>query len=112
MIAESSIIRASGQWWKLVAAFWTIVAGGLLMWAGISMLQPGAPHSVLALLIGGVLSVFLGLAFACVAVRCQSCGARWVWLSVNGQSARNYGQWLLSLSECPVCHAKGNERAT
>ena len=106
MIAESSIIRTTGQWWKVAVAFWTIVVGGVVLWSGMAMLGRHAPSYSLWIILGGLALVLGGLAFVFLSVRCPSCRARWVWLSVNGQGVKNFGRVFFELTECPVCHAK------
>jgi hypothetical protein len=106
MIVESSIVRTTGQWWKVSVGIWTIAIGGVVLWSGMAMLGRHAPSYVLWVILGGVALVCAGLAFVCLAVRCPSCHARWVWLSIKGQGVRNFGRVFSELKECPVCHAK------
>lgn len=98
---EESVIRKTGQWWKLILAFCGILAGGFLMFGGRLVL--GSTQTAVFVVIGGV---FLGLAsfvYGCFAIRCPNCGVRWVWLGVSGKSSGQWLEWLLNQSSCPKC---------
>jgi hypothetical protein len=98
---EESVIRKTGQWWKLILAFGGILAGGVLMFGGQLMLA-STQKAIFPIIAG----VFLGIAsfiYGCFAIRCPNCGARWVWLGISGKSPGRWLDWLLNQSSCPKC---------
>jgi hypothetical protein len=89
-VNQSSVIRLTGQMWKLVAGIAALLIGSfapLFEASGISWTS------------GTVLAI-AGYVFACVAVRCPSCGRRWFW-----QAALDAGLYgpLFRSSACPAC---------
>src|SRR5215831_12577190 len=110
---ERTIIKRSGQWWKALASIFAVLGGASVMFLGLALLQrtPSRPlYSFSALLsLGGLFIGILGFAFACVSIRCGSCGARWVWLAITQHSPAEWLAWLLTQSHCPAC-ASGPDR--
>ncbi len=103
MLFASSIIRRSGQWWKVVAASWAVILGGGFVGYPLIQISNMAPErAAVFAMVGGALAL-LGFLIACIAVRCQNCGARWIWLGMTKQDAGNWVNWLAQ-SECPKCH--------
>ena len=98
---EKSVLARSGQLWKVIGGVSAILIGGTALVYGIA--SDTADGGGLLWIFAGMFLVFGGLAFACLAVRCPKCGARWVWMAVSQQSSSNYGVWLVALSECPRC---------
>jgi len=97
---DNSVIKKTGQWWKAQLAYVTSVGGALVMLYGIyhgSLLLPT---------LGGLAAAIFGFVFACTAIRCPSCGSKWVWVAVSGQASNQWFPWLLSRSECPACAAQ------
>src|SRR5690348_14212923 len=89
-----SVLKTTGQWWKAVLSFVSILGGGALMYYGLSH------SSAIVPILSGIVVVALGFVFACTAIRCPLCRARWVWLGVNGQNSRQWLAWLLMQTEC------------
>ena len=104
MFLESSVIRKSGQWWKVVVATWAVILGACFVGYHLIQLDSVSPESppVFAW-VGGALNL-VGLLIAYIAVRCQNCGARWIWLAMTEQRAGRWYHWLSAQSECPRCH--------
>ena len=104
MLLETSVVRKSGQWWKVVVATWAVIVGAGLVGYQLSQIGSMAPESppVFAM-VGGAIDL-LGLLIAYIAVRCQNCGARWIWLAMTEQHAGNWWNWLSAQSKCPRCH--------
>lgn len=97
------MLKDTGQWWKLQLTIGAIVVGFVLMSVGIIYLQRpkiGFLFVVIGLAVG--ISAFV---FACLTIRCPSCGARWFWRAVSNRRA---GDWLLSLLRVERCDACGN----
>jgi hypothetical protein len=91
MAAATSVIRATGQLWKLGLAIGALVAGS------IAPLWPEATG--LDWTSGTVLAV-AGYAFGCLAIRCPGCGDRWFWSAAL--DAGLYGP-LFGKPACPKC---------
>jgi hypothetical protein len=106
LMYEEPVIRKTGQWWKLGLAFGGVITGGALMFGGLSVLA-STQIAVFAVFSG----IFLGMSsfiYACSAIRCPSCGARWIWLGVSRNSSGQWLHWLLNQSSCPKCQNVGN----
>ena len=52
-----------------------------------------------------ILGVPVGAAFvvACVSIRCEICGTRWLWMAIKDRWNKDWDEWVLRLEECPVC---------
>lgn len=86
----SSVLRLTGQNWKLVLGVAALVAGSV---------APLWPATGLTWTTGTVLAI-AGYAFTCLAVRCPACGSRWFW-----QAALDAGLYapIFKGSACPSC---------
>jgi hypothetical protein len=89
-VPAESVIRLTGQYWKLAAGIALLLIGSfapLLAASGISWTM------------GTVLAV-AGYTFACIAIRCPGCGSRWIW-----QAALDAGLYrpLFTRPACPQC---------
>jgi len=111
-VFENCVLKTSGQWWKAIFSFICVVGSGAAMLYGLSQLGDSTAQSSLPLLFGGMVLGMFGFVFACTAIRCSLCGARWVWLGVKGQSPNQWLGWLLSQSECPVCKSARGSHVT
>ncbi len=93
---ETSVIRATGQWQKFVAAQVIFIVGGVgLLFAPQYLMQ----FVGFLLLVGGI-----GLSWS---ITCPACGARWVKLAVTTQPASSWFVWLVHLQSCPACKDAG-----
>ena len=110
-MVDDSIIKRSGQSWRAVISFGAVLCGSAAMFYGLAHLRGSPEVNSFALVFLGVLGIAFGFIFACTTIRCAKCGARWVWLSVKGQSAGNWLAWLLSQSTCPICKSAGERSA-
>ena len=98
------MLARSGQLWKVVGATCAVFLGGAALLYGVA--SDTADRAGLLWIVAGMLLAFGGLTFACAAVRCPKCGARWVWMAVSQRSSSEYGTWLVALSRCPKCDAQ------
>ena len=98
---EDSVIRKTGQLWKMYLFFWGVVIGGLVMFYGLANL--GNAEIGFALSLSGMGVGIFSFIFGCVSIRCPKCNARWLWQGVSGKSSKEWLHWLLSHSECPKC---------
>jgi hypothetical protein len=103
MLFASSVIRRTGQWWKVAAAFWAIILGSGLVWYHAAQIGMNAPERLPVIAMLGCTLILIGFLIAWMAVRCQSCGARWIWIGMTDQDAGNWVNWLAQ-SKCPQCH--------
>ena len=89
---EKSVVRLSGQWWKLVVSGLLVIVGvvGLVFFP--SLLSGGREKLALYFLVVAFVFGLGALVFACVSLRCPSCRARWVWAAV---SQRDHREWLM-----------------
>jgi len=108
MLARS-VITKSGQLWKLLTCLALIIIGGISMCWGQSHLDTNYGGWLLA---SGMVAVFGALIFACVGIRCPSCGAKWFWLAVNRQASNKWLNWLLTQSACPECKGEFHSAGT
>lgn len=97
---ESSVIRITGQWWKLIVALFLVIGGGTAVAFG------PAEYSPLLVIIGAAIAL-AGFCFACITIRCPSCGKRWFWEAVSTQSHREWLSHVLGREDCPSCGSTG-----
>jgi hypothetical protein len=90
MLSAESVIRLTGQYWKLMAGIGLLLIGSFApLFSTIGMSWTG-----------GTILAIAGYAFACLAIRCPGCGSRWFW-----QAALDAGLYrpLFTRSACPQC---------
>jgi hypothetical protein len=109
-VFDNSVIKKTGQWWKLVLGFVGILLGGGLNFYSYYLM--GASTSTrddwVIFAIGGI---FLGLgsfAFLCIFIKFPDCCSRWFWKSVSTKDHRHYLMHALGHSVCPDCIDKGH----
>ena len=100
---QACVIRRTGQSKKAILAF-----TGLVLGAAMSFFASAFPHRVHS----GVGTIFnvVGLTvalscflFACRAIRCPACRAKWVWDAMRQHAANRWLYALLGARVCPVC---------
>ncbi len=103
LFPPESIVSKSGQSWKFGAGVAVQFAGlGTFYWC----MSGDEPSPLLAL---GSLAVGLVTTFASwFCVKCERCGARWLWMAVSTQSTPDWLPWLGRLTECPKCGYGGD----
>lgn len=107
---ESSIIKQTGQWWKVtVAICGCLLAGIAMVVAKLSSGQLTPESFAMTMSLGSAL--FLGsCCYACLSIRCPSCSKRWLWAAVRTPKAGGWLSWLLAQRACPGCgHRKEND---
>lgn len=98
------LVVASGQVWKLYCALAIMIAAGVVMVlsagsagrfgiSGVGMLDT----------LGSALIVLGALAWLAWSVRCPSCGAKLVWLSLRQASAGESLTKVFEAVSCPRC---------
>ena len=87
---EKSVVRRSGQLWKLVLAVICLMVGSF---------APVYPETGISWTAGTIIAIG-GYLFGLVAIRCGQCNSRWFWEAAK--DAGLYGP-LFKSSECPDC---------
>lgn len=107
-MTDSSILKRTNQWWKLVSMILGVVLSIIIP---LASLLSNADKIIVAILvaIGGVFSL-IGLFIGCFCARCPNCGAKWIWMAIsrNASSSVHWMARLLSLEECPRCGYRGD----
>jgi len=84
-----SVIRQTGQAWKLAISFAAMLAGSVL---------PVFESLGMSWTVGSVIAI-AGYGFGLAAIRCPECNDRWFW------SALMKAEWYLPLMTKPACPA-------
>ena len=92
--------------WKLGLAALALAVAGIGMVLGETILSSISADRYVAVMMSSVVIGLGSLVFACVALRCPCCQARWVWMAVSGQAPIEWLPWLMSLVQCPRCDVK------
>jgi hypothetical protein len=100
-----SIIKKTGQIWKLNVTFLSLMSGSGLLFYGVHIMDTKPYASVAPLVVGGLIIDLASVIFGCLSVRCPHCKARWLWQAVSSQSPGNWLSWLMSRTECPKCNS-------
>jgi hypothetical protein len=108
MFSHNSILKRTGQVWKLHLCFLLAVAGGASIFWGQSRLDSAYGGALFG---GGMLAVLLALLFPSFTIRCPSCGARWFWLAISKIHKDQWLKALLSVPTCPSCNFTGERNA-
>ena len=87
---EDSVIRRTGQWWKLVAGVVALIAGSTV---------PMVEASGISWTTGTVVAI-VGYAFVLASISCPECGQRWFWRALLYSEI--YGP-LFKKPACPNC---------
>jgi hypothetical protein len=101
---DSSVIKRTGQWWKVLLALWGGLAFGAAAFVAARVIQPVGWSGPLTL--SGSLAGVGCFAFLCWSIRCPRCGARWYWLSVSDSAAKGWDRHVLLRPTCPACGAE------
>ena len=114
---DNSVLRTSGQWWKVLVFVFSLFVGVAAMMLATHLLGDGPanqrrPGYVFWMLGGGSLLWILALIFGFAAIRCGACRARWLWLGATGKLSRDWINSLMDRPECPVCGAANGGKAT
>ena len=98
---NESIIKKTGQWWKLGLSFFGELLGVVIMFFGLSNLEKNNLFFILALI-----GITIGLAsfiFFCISIKCPNCKEKWAWLAVSKKNPNKWLNWLITQSKCPKC---------
>lgn len=102
LIPPNSVIRRSGQTWKLWLAIGAMTLGGIMMFIGLANLQRSGLWP-LSLFFGGIVLNMLGLAFGALFVRCPACNNKWLWSGISSKPLDSWLPSVLDAAACPAC---------
>ena len=106
MNKRNSIIYRTRQSWKLHASFALILLAAVAEALATLQSMAGIVSSKAVALVGGLGALFtlaaLYLYFG--SIRCQACGARWMWRAATSSKPGSMGK-LLTAATCPECGA-------
>jgi hypothetical protein len=104
MIFEHSIVRTTGQIWKVhVSGLGTLVAIALILLAFLVFTFPvNNFRFVTANVLGTTLAISSHI-FAVVSIKCPSCESRWVFQAIYRKRGINWYDWLAAQAVCPKC---------
>ncbi len=102
-MSDKSLLKSSGQLWKLYASFVLSFLGlALVMLAVAAPGRYGVNASIL-LIVGGLVLGIGAFIWACLAIRCPSCGAKLFWIAVSRETPADWLSKLLGRTSCPAC---------
>ncbi len=90
---SQSIIRSTGQFWKLLFSSIAMLAGSIV---------PMFPSVGMGWIPGTILAA-AGLAFASYSISCPNCGIRWFWKAMSNLELQGWLVWMVSRPDCPDC---------
>lgn len=94
---KNSVIRKTGQWWKLVVGVIALLVGSA---------APVFEASRMSWTDGTILAC-LGYVFALLTIRCPSCDQRWFWKAlIYSEMYRP----LLTEPDCPSCKYPSSQK--
>ena len=99
----NNVIYNTGQSWKKKTSFVSLLLSGASMIYGQVNIDTLSNNLFFLYVAGGSVTGLLSFIFACVSIRCPTCGSKWFWLAVSGQGKNEWLFWFNSLSSCPKC---------
>lgn len=100
---DQSLLKRSGQLWKLVLGGSSIGVGALLVLLCVSGFQSADYTRGLATLFSGFALFFASFAAVIFFVRCPRCHVKLVWRAIAEGNALNVAGSLLTMVRCPRC---------
>ncbi|MEW8204422.1 MAG: hypothetical protein AB2697_15230 [Candidatus Thiodiazotropha endolucinida] len=98
-----NVISKTGQSWKVKATFAVLVLSGMAMIYGQFNIETLSNQAFFYFVAGGTFVGLSSFIFACINIKCPSCGSKWFWLAVSGEGHNKWLFWLNSLTSCPKC---------
>lgn len=106
-VHRRSIILQSRQLWKVIAGLLLLIIG-----AAVGVAVSFIPYLRTEAAVSGrfnslqaisTVAAVAGFVYLCMGVRCPRCGAKWVWMAVNGKLGAGSLDALVTLDRCPTC---------
>ena len=106
-VHRRSIIVESGQLWKVIGGLLLLIIGAavgiavsFIPYLRTDVMVSGRFNSLQAI---STVAAAAGFVYLCMRVRCPRCGAKWVWMAVNGRLGAGSLHALVTLDRCPRC---------
>jgi hypothetical protein len=100
---DQSLIKRSGQMWKLALGGSLLAAGAGLVLLSAAGVQSSNDSRFVLTLFSGFALFFLSSVVLVLFVRCPRCHAKLAWRAVAEGSALNVAGRLLTMVRCPRC---------
>ena len=108
MIFEHSIIRTTGQIWKVrVWSLGTLVSIAFVLVAFLVFAFSRNNVWFVAASALGIILAISSYVFALISIKCPSCEMRWVFQGIFRIREMNWYDWLAAQSVCPNCGYSG-----
>ena len=110
LLLKNSIIRKTGQFWKVILAFTGIVLG----WIGmiVALTSFGSKEGGIVVAVVCLVIALTSMLFVFISVRCPKCNSRWVWIAASKKDKSEWPYWFLKLEKCPTCGCCNDVHAT
>lgn len=100
---NNSVFYCTNQVWKLWATYVVDFVAILLIVVTELNSDSLSPIYYVSLMLFGAFILLSSFVFACIAIKCPGCEARWYWLALRKKQFGNALSWLYSQSTCTVC---------
>lgn len=109
MILEHSIIRSSGQIWKVhVWALGTLASLAAVLVAFLVFAFPRNNVWFVSANVFGTILVICSFVFALISIKCPSCEKKWILDAIFRNREMNWYDWLDAQATCPNCGYPGD----
>ena len=109
--SSNPLLIKTRQTWKLRTMYLALGVSGILMIFAQWRIDALSADQFALVMLSAIVIGLGGLIFACSAISCPKCGARWLWRAVRTQPSGNWLHWLHSQDACPACGAYGRGAA-
>jgi hypothetical protein len=89
--------------WKVYLMVGIIGVSAYLLALGRTRLDWVSPREAIGFQIASLIVFIASQVYICIAVRCPTCGARWVYMSLGATIWSKWVDWLVKLERCPRC---------
>lgn len=106
---DSSIVKKTGQIWKLGVFAACVLAGGACLLLARPVFQGNGNEQYLAFFAAAPVLILGGMAFAAISIRCPQCGVRWFWSAISKSEHNTWLAQALGHPHCPGCGSEGSD---